>query len=488
MDFLTSPTFWIKLAQFLLSISFLVLIHEAGHCIVAKLNHVRVEKFYMFFNVGMSVFRMKKFDGKWHFQFFHRNEEKDEWDTKDPDNTEWGIGWLPLGGYCAIAGMVDETHDADQLGKEPQPWEFRSKNAWQRLSIIIAGITVNFIAALILFSAIFYTWGETVLPLKNAQQGLYFSEVFLNEGFEQGDQIMRIDSVVPYTLSEAVNALIIEGKRHVVVARGDQEVALEMSETLGQKFLAAQQEFDKKERAHQKADASYYKRSFVAISEAYPMVIDSVLPMHAGDFAGLQKGDSVVMLAGVMTPTFFEVDNQLVQHPCDSVAIGFYRAGEYMETKAFIGDQCRLGVVVLSKYHFCELETREYGFWESIPKGIAHGWKVLVDYVKQFRLVFTKEGAQSLGGFVAIGNLFPSLWSWEAFWTMTAFLSIILAFMNFIPIPGLDGGYILFLLVEILTGKQPSDKFLEKANNVGFWLLIALLIFANGNDLIRIFF
>lgn len=488
MDFITSPIFWIKFIQFILSISFLVLIHEAGHCIVAKLNHVRVEKFYMFFNAGFSLFRMKKFDGRWHFRFLCRNEEKDEWVTKEPDNTIWGIGWLPLGGYCAIAGMVDETHDANELSKEAQPWEFRSKNVWQRLSIIIAGITVNFIAALILFAAIFYSWGETVLPLKNATNGLYFDEVFLNEGFEQGDQILLIDSVAPYTLSEAVNSLLIDGQRNVVVQRGEEQVALTLSKDFGQKFLAAQQAFDKIEREHKHRDKTYTKRRYVPIAEAMPMIVDSVIPMHAGAFAGLMKGDTIQAIDGVRTPTVSEVQNELAKHPYDSITIVVAGADGGRELNAFIGEHTELGIVMVGSYAYFRYETREYGFWESVPKGIAHGWSVLVDYVKQFKLVFTKEGAQSLGGFVAIGDLFPSMWSWHAFWNMTAFLSIILAFMNFLPIPALDGGYILFLIVEMITGKQPSDKFLEKANNVGFWLLIILLIFANGNDLFKAFF
>ena len=488
MAFLTSPTFWIKLVQLLLSISFLVLIHEAGHCLIAKLNKVRVEQFYMFFNPYFSIFRMKKFDGQWHFQFFHRNEEKDEWAEQEPDNTIWGIGWLPLGGYCAIAGMVDETHDADQLAAEPQPWEFRSKNVWQRLSIIIAGIVVNFITALLLFAIIFYTWGDTRLPLKNATNGLYYSEVFTRQGFEQRDKILLVDSLQPETLSDVLEWMVIEGKRHVTVQRGDSVFQLVMSERLGQDFLAAQQTFDRNERDHARRDDTYRKESFIPLSEYFPMVVVDAAENYPAALAGLQTGDSIVSIDGIATPSYYEVQNELAKHPVDSITIGYYREGAYQEAQAFIGDQCLLGITAQPKTVFCPVETVYYGFWQSIPKGIAHGWNVLVGYVKQFRLVFTKEGAQSLGGFAAIGNLFPAQWSWYGFWYMTAFLSIILAFMNFLPIPGLDGGYILFLLVELITRKKPSDKFLEVANNIGFWLLIALLIFANGNDVLKIFF
>ena len=488
MDFLTSPTFWIKLIQFLLSISFLVLIHEAGHCIVAKLNRVRVEQFYMFFNPVFSIIRMKKFDNKWHFQFFHRNEEQDDWLTKEPDNTIWGIGWLPLGGYCAIAGMVDETHDANQLGAEPQPWEFRTKNVWQRLSIIIAGITVNFIAALIIFSVIFYTWGETRLPLNNVTQGLYYSKVFTSQGLQQRDKILMVDSMVPETTGDLLEWIVIEGKRHLVIQRADSVFPITLSESTGQDFLAASSAFDKVEREHVRNDHTYRKLPYVGMAEYYPMVIAQTMEGFPAELALMHPGDSIVSIAGIVTGCVYEVQHELRKHPMDSITIGFYRAGEPLETRAFIGDQCYLGIAMEPISSFYALETTHYSFWQSIPKGIQYGWNKLVEYVKQFRLVFTKEGAQNLGGFVAIGNLFPARWSWYSFWYMTAFLSLILAFMNFLPIPALDGGYILFLLVELVMGRKPSDKFLEVANNIGFWLLIALLIFANGNDLLRIFF
>ena len=488
MDFLSSPTFWIKTLQLLLSLGFLVFVHELGHCLIAKLFHTRVEKFYLFFNPRFSLFRMKKFDGKWHFAFLSKNtDENDEW-SKHPENTEWGIGWLPLGGYCAIAGMVDETHSADELSKEPQPWEFRAKNVWQRLLIISGGILVNFITALLLFIIILYTWGEQVLPLKNMPQGLYYCQSFLQQGFQQRDRIVLIDGEEPYVLADVIEKVVIEGKTPVVVQRGDSLVELNISEDLGKRFLAEQQDFDRAERDHHRADNTYRARSFVGLSPYYPMVIAAVQEGHAAHLAGIETGDSIVSINGIVTPSFFEVQAELKKHPCDSIQVGLVRKGEYLQKGAFIGDQCLLGVMTEPMLSFCTTETREYGFWESIPAGIRHGWEKLVQYIKQFRLVFSKEGAQSVGGFGAIGSLFPSMWDWQSFWYMTAYLSLILAFMNFLPIPALDGGYILFLLVEIITRKQPSDKFLEKANEVGFWLLIALLILANGNDLLKIFF
>ena len=478
----------IQAIQLILALAFLVMIHELGHFTFAKIFHVRVEKFYLFFNPWFSLARFKKFNGKWHYKFFSKNvKEDDEW-AKHPENTEWGIGWLPLGGYCAIGGMVDETHKSEDLSTEVQDWEFRSKPAWQRMLIILGGILVNFVAALIIFGALLFHYGTDTLPLRNVDSGLYYSEILQNEGFEQHDKILTINNEEPQDLSDVMQWLIIEGRRNVVVQRGEDTLALVMSEDLGTRYLALQNEHDRIERNKARNDKSYTKRPFILVTEYIPFIVDSVMPNNAAYYAGIQKGDSVVAVNDVPTPCQVEVTQELRKHPCDSVTISFYRNGEPMEARMFIGDQGAMGVFVKTKYQFFETEHQDYTFWQSIPAGIKYGWDILVVYVKQFRLVFTKEGAQSVGGFGAIGNMFPSVWNWFAFWHMTAFLSIILAFMNFLPIPALDGGYILFLLVEMITRRKPSDKFLEKANEVGFWLLIALLILANGNDIIKFFF
>ncbi len=476
----------IQAIQLILALSFLVLIHELGHFTFAKIFKVRVEKFYMFFNPWISLVRFKKFEGKWHVKFFAKNEDE-EW-AKYPDNTEWGIGWLPFGGYCAIGGMVDETHKTEDLAAEPQPWEFRSKPAWQRLLIILGGILVNFIGALVIFTILFWHWGQDTMPLRNVTTGLYYSEILQAEGFEQQDKILTIDGVEPETLSDAVQAIIIEGKRNVVVLRGTDTVALTMSEDLGTRYLAAQNAFDRVEREKSRADKSYTKQHYVLITEWIPFVVDTVIPEMPAAYAGIEKGDSLVAVDGVPTPCAVMVTLELQKHPCDSITIDYYRAGEQQTAHLFIGDQAKMGVAPRNQLAYFELEHTDYNFFEAIPAGIEYGWNILAMYVKQFRLVFTKEGAQSLGGFGAIGSMFPSAWSWYLFWHMTAFLSVILAFMNFLPIPALDGGYILFLLVEMITRRKPSDKFLEIANEVGFWILIALLVLANGNDILKIFF
>lgn len=474
----------VQAIQLLLALSFLVLIHELGHFTFAKIFHVRVEKFYMFFNPWTSIVRFKKFDGKWHVKFFAPNEDE-EW-NKHPETTEWGIGWLPFGGYCAIGGMVDETHSTEDLAAEPQEWEFRSKPAWQRLLIIMGGILVNFIGAIVIFILMLWTWGQSTLPLRNVTTGLYYSQIMLDEGFEQQDKILTVDGEEPGTLGEAVKAMIIEGKRHITVLRGNDTIQLTLSEDLGTRYLAKQNAFDKAEREKARSDKNYQKRRYTLVAEWIPFVVDSVLPDNSAAFAGIEKGDSIVAVNGVATPCNILLMEELQRYPCDSVTVEFYRHGELMTTRAFLGDQCKLGIV--PKFDIFAFEQTDYTFWQAIPAGIQYGWDILAMYVKQFRLVFTKEGAQSVGGFGAIGSMFPSQWSWYLFWHMTAFLSIVLAFMNFLPIPALDGGYILFLLVEMITRRKPSDKFLEKANEVGFWILIALLVLANGNDILKLFF
>lgn len=473
----------IQAIQLILALSFLVLIHELGHFTFAKIFHVRVEKFYLFFNPWRSLLRLKFFDGRWHVKVFSANEDE-EW-GKHPETTEWGIGWLPFGGYCAIAGMVDETHSTEDLAAEPQEWEFRAKPAWQRLLIILGGILVNFIGALVIFTMLFWHWGRDTLPLRNVDGGIYYSEILRQEGFQQQDKIVTINGIEPEYLQDVMHALIIEGQRNVVVLRGEDTVALRMSEDLGTRYLAMQNEFDRQERAKARADKNYRKRHYVLMAEWMPFVVDSVLPENAAAYAGIEKGDSIVAIAGVPTPCNVLVTEELERHPCDSITVDYFRAGQLCTTRAFIGDQCKLGIVPRIDFRY---EHTDYSFWQAIPAGIRYGWDILAMYVKQFRLVFTKEGAQSLGGFGAIGSMFPSVWSWYLFWHMTAFLSIILAFMNFLPIPALDGGYILFLLVEMITRRKPSDKFLEKANEIGFWLLIILLVVANGNDILKIFF
>ena len=508
--------------QLILALSILVVIHELGHFCFARLFKTRVEKFYMFFNPTFSILRAKKINGKWQIKFFARNVEdtsvvvkdemgnekkdekgnlirrpmtedelaalpEDDW-RRYPDNTEWGLGWVPFGGYCAISGMVDETKAATDLPSEPQPWEFRSKNVWQRLCIIIGGILVNFISALFIFGMLLFHWGKDEMPLSQINTGLYYSDILLDEGFQQQDKILQINGIEPAQLGDVVNAIILQGQRDVLVLRGNDTVALTMSQDLGIRYLALQNEYDREQREKERADKSYVKKDFVLLSYYMPFMIDSVLPGGAAAFANMQKGDSIVGINGLSGLCQVQIANELAKYPCDSVTLEFYRDGQPMQAQLFIGDQAMIGVTRVMPWDYYTSVHTSYTFFQAIPAGIAYGWDLLVMYVKQFRLVFTKEGAQSMGGFGAISNMFPDVWNWFDFWHMTAFLSLILAFMNFLPIPALDGGYILFLLWEIITRRKPSDKFLEVANTIGFWLLLLLMIFANGNDIFKAFF
>ena len=479
----------IQAIQLILCLSFLVIIHELGHFTFAKIFGVRVEKFYIFFNPYRSLVRFKRYDGCWHFAFFAPNtDENHEW-SKHVESTEWGIGWLPFGGYCAICGMVDETHSADQLAQsKPEPYEFRAKPAWQRLLIILGGILVNFVAAMGIFMALIFHNGTSQLTLQSMERGLYYSDLMLSEGFEQQDRILAIDGVEPETLPDIVQALIIEGKRGVTVLRGGDTIQLEMTEDLGNRYLSTQSAFDRKEREKGRKDESYTAQRYVLIAPYFPMVIDSVLPQTAAAQAGMRAGDSIVAVGGRQALCFQEVTNQLNLHACDTTTVTFVRDSTLCTAEIYLADNPRLGVLVRPVEYYYQPETKEYNILEAIPAGWEYGINYLKMYVKQFRLVFSKEGAQSVGGFGAIGQMFPSTWSWDAFWHMTAIISLILAFMNFLPIPALDGGYILFLLWEMVTRRKPSDKFLERANTVGFWLLIALMVYANGNDFFKFFF
>ncbi|MBP5709740.1 MAG: RIP metalloprotease RseP [Bacteroidales bacterium] len=490
-----------QIVGLLLSLSILVIVHEFGHYCFARLFKTRVEKFYMFFNPWFSLVRMKKIGGRWHFKFFASNVEaalvplkdangntikdengkdqframtdeerktlpQDDW-RRDPDNTEWGIGWLPFGGYCSIAGMVDETKEAGALQSEPQTWEFRTKPAWQRLLIILGGVLVNFVTALVLYTVVLYSWGEEFIPVKNATYGFHFSNVALDAGFQNGDKIVSLDGQDVRDVGTLITTMVIDGTKSVQVERGNDIVEIILPEDFG-KSVVAQSE------------------SRVPVCQFdMPFVIDSVLPGLTAYEAGLKKGDSLVAINDSTIFSFFDFQSQFVEYKGDSIKLSYIREDSLYDVEILLSDKGQIGVAPKPPYAFLKSEKVEYSLLESVPKGIAKGLNTLSSYVKQFKFVFSKEGATQLGGFGTLGSIFPKTWNWEMFWSMTAFLSMALAFMNFLPIPALDGGYILFILVEMITRKKPSDKFLSYANTVGFALLLALLIWANGLDVLR---
>lgn len=440
--------FLVKALQLILSLSILVLVHEFGHFIFARIFKVRVEKFYLFFDPWFSIFKFK---------------------PKNSD-TEYGVGWLPLGGYCKISGMIDESMDKEAMAQPPKPYEFRSKPAGQRLMIMVAGVLFNFLLALFIYSMVLFTWGDTFLPLKNVKAGMDYSETFHNVGFQDGDILLKADDTELERFGEDCFRRVLNAQT-VTVLRGGVETVIPIPEDMAQRVMRDKKGF-----------ASY----------RFPMVVRELGKTESGEspaaVAGLQPGDSIVSINGIVTPSFYEVGEVLAQNKDKDVLVGFYRAGIPQTLTLHTDTAGKMGIYSVSPFDMYQTVTRKYGFFESFPAGVMLGVNTLKGYVSDMKYVFTKEGASSLGGFGTIGSLFPAEWDWHSFWMKTAFLSIILAFMNILPIPALDGGHVMFLLYEVIARRKPSDKFLEYAQVTGMFLLFALLIYANGNDIFRFFF
>lgn len=461
-----------KVLALLLSLTLLVITHEFGHLGIAKLFHTRVRRFYVFFNWKFSIFKAKKFDGKWHFLFFNA-ETPESWNEEnlkeeDKDNTLWGLGWIPLGGYCDIAGMIDETKSADDLASEPQPWEYRSKPAWQRLCMISAGVVVNFISALLIYTCIFAHWGKDELPMRNAMLGYEYHQILLDEGFENGDIIWAIDGKEVTDLTESQQKLLLDKPSNVTLKRGDSLITIPFSD-----------------RVISRVNQERPKRLILGVRS--PFVVKDFVPRSVAKSAGLKIGDSVVSINGDSTPSYTEITAALAENAGDSILIGFYRSNTFQEIAMEVPSSGKIGVQLMKPTELFAVQHTDYNFFQAIPAGISYGCETLGTYVSSLKMLFTKNGAQYLGGFISIGSIFPDEWNWFQFWDITALLAIILAFMNVIPIPGLDGGHILFTLWEMITRRKPSDKFLGRAQTVGLILLLALLVIANGNDIIRLF-
>jgi len=457
--------FLIRLLQFMLAIGLLVLLHEGGHFFFARLFGVWVEKFYLFFDVSI---------GKWDGSLFKTRKEK----VVEGKTTQYGMGWLPLGGYCKIAGMIDESFDTEQMEKPAQPWEFRSKPAWQRLLIMIGGVLVNFLLALFIYSMILFYWGETYIPVKDMTYGMKFNQEAKQLGFKDGDILQSFDGEEFKDFSADLFRNLSEAKQ-VIVKRAGKDVTISLP---GDINLLGMLKTD-----------PVFARPFI------PAQIDSVLAGTPAASIGLQKGDKILALNGKPVDSYNEFTEQIgrlsdmltgAKTPADSLRIRtasiVYARGEQTDTAAVVlTPDLKLGFNNIYLTDMYKPFTREYGFFESIPAGIAYGWNVLAGYVGDLKYVFTADGAKSLGGFGAIGSLFPPMWDWYLFWKMTAFLSIILAFMNILPIPALDGGHVLFLLYEIITRRKPSETFMIRAEYVGFGILILLMVVANLNDILR---
>ena len=448
--------FLIRVLQFMLAISLLVLLHEGGHFFFAKLFGVRVEKFYIFFDWKFSLFKFK---------------------PKNSD-TEYGIGWLPLGGYCKIAGMIDESFDTEQMKQPMQPWEFRAKPSWQRLLIMIGGVLVNFLLALFIYSQILFWWGDTYIPVKDMTLGMKFNQEAKSYGFKDGDILIGTEKKAFKDFSADLYREISEAKR-VDIIRDGKPMSINLPGELNLLGML-------------KADPSF-------VRPLLPAKIDSIIAGSPAEKAGMKAGDKILALNGSPVDSYNEFIDLLgrredmlltAQTQADSlkartVTIVFGNETKTDTASVVLTPELKLGFFAPSMSSIYKPVTTEYSFLESIPAGIKYGWHVLASYVDDMKYVFSAEGAKSLGGFGAIGSLFPPMWDWYMFWKMTAFLSIILAFMNILPIPALDGGHVLFLLYEMITRRKPSENFMIKAEYVGFGILILLMVVANLNDILR---
>ena len=445
-------TFLIRALQLMMSLSLLVIIHEGGHFFFAKLFKVRVTKFYLFFDPWFSLFKFKP-----------KNSE-----------TEYGMGWLPLGGYVQIAGMVDETQNSEDLNHPVEDWEFRAKPAWQRLLIMVGGVMMNFLLALFIYSMILFKWGDQYVSLQDMTYGMEFNERAEEIGFRDGDILLSADDQ-PLERFDVDMLRAITEARVVKVNRGGEEMDVYLPEI---------------------SLLDIAKDSPAFVEPLLPNVVDSVMPGRPFAEVGIRQGDKLLAINGESLSSYNAFVNKLAELRSEAEANGkktadftlIYSRSGVNDTIAVQTDTLFMvgaSSQALADYKVTKLE---YGFFDSFPAGIALGVNTLKGYVNDMKYVFTKEGAKSVGGFGTIGSIFPSVWDWHRFWEMTAFLSIILAFMNILPIPALDGGHVLFLLYEIIARRKPSDKFMERAQMVGMILLFGLLIWANFNDVVRFLF
>lgn len=434
--------------QLLLSLSILVTLHEFGHFWTAKKFGMRVEKFYLFFDAWFSLWKKKI------------------------GETEYGIGWLPLGGYVKISGMIDESMDKEAMAQPPQPWEFRSKPAWQRLIVMLGGVTLNFILGIFLFAMLLWVYGEKFLPNKNIVNGVSCSTLALEMGFKDGDQIVGVgnEKMEKFNSGFVSGKLLFDKIYDVQIIREGQPMTVTVPDSSVVKLPR-------------------YKDTPL-FSPRVPFVAGDFTPTSGAKKAGMEVGDSLVACNGVPAAFFSDFKELVSQHKNEDVKIDLYRKGELKQLTVRTSEEGHIGVVPFGPDRFYEFDRERYGFFAAFPAGIAKSYDFLATQIKAFGQMFTGriKASESLGGFISIGKMFPPVWDWEHFWRMTAVLSLILGFMNLLPIPALDGGHVMFLMFEIVARRPVSEKVLEYAQVVGIILLLGLLIFANGMDIYRVFF
>lgn len=436
----------IKFTLFFISLSLLIVLHEFGHYIAARMFKTKVNKFYLFFD----------------FLFPFSNVLKFTLFKKKLGDTEYGIGWFPFGGYVDIDGMMGDPDD--KLGKAPEPHEFRAKKPWQRLIILAGGITVNFLLAIVIFSFVSWSYGESYLPAKNAKFGIYVDPIGEKIGLRNGDKVVSLDNVPVTDLHKAAVAILLDKPKSIQVERNGEKKSLLIPEGF---------------------DLQVVDKEVMLFDAGFPFVIDSVVPETGAALAGFKKGDRLVSLESDSILFFQQFSRLFKENKGKTVSVGFVRNGKLDSVNLIVKEDGSIGAYYQPQKTYFEISTQEFGFIESWGQGWNRTISVLGNYVKQFRLIFSKVGASKMGGFASIGKMYPSSWDWEAFWTTTAVISVILAFMNLLPIPVLDGGYILFILWEMITGKKVGDKFMQRALTIGMYFVLALLIFSNGNDIVR---
>jgi len=435
---------YIKITQFLLSLSLLIILHELGHFIPAKLFKTRVEKFYLFFDYKFSLFK------------------------KRIGETVYGIGWIPLGGYVKISGMIDESMDKEQMAQPPKPWEFRSKPAWQRLIIMLGGVTVNFILGIFIYIMMFAAWGDDYVAPDDVKEGFYVTDLFKSFGFQDGDKIIKVNNEVPFDVLDVNRHLFLRDVASIEVSHpdGNNEV-IELPEDVGLQMWQSGNMEPFNPRIH--------------------AILDSIVPDTPADLGGLRKGDVITSLNDQEIQYWDQFVSVVLNNPKnDEIKVTVDRDGRSETFMIAPDEDQKLGVYPEGYTEdVIQVSHKKYSFSESIGPGFSKAYWTLKDYMGQFKYVFTKKGATQLGGFITIGNIFPASWNWKAFWSITALLSIMLGFMNLLPIPALDGGHVVFTLFEMISGRKPSDKFLEYAQITGFVILVSLLLFANGNDIYK---
>jgi regulator of sigma E protease len=431
-----------QVAQFILSLSILIVLHELGHFIPAKLFKTRVEKFYLFFDPWFSLFKVKK------------------------GETEYGLGWLPFGGYVKISGMIDESMDLEQMAQPPQPWEFRAKPAWQRLIIMLGGVTVNVLLGIFIYAMILFAWGEEYLPTQNVKYGVAVDSLGYKMGLRDGDMILSVNQQPVISINRVPYEVLINKAKTIEVERNGQRLSIPVSDDNLSEMIRTKARL---------------------VEPRIPFDVDSIYADSPGEKAGIKKNDRIIALNDISTPYFNDFVKAIEPYKNKMIRVTLLRGKDTITVKPVVSKD---GAILVGPYknydHYFEITTKTYSLAASFPAGISKAVETFSSYIKQMKVIFTVKGAhKEVGGFMAMTQQMSKTWDWQHFWTFTAFVSIVLAIMNILPIPALDGGHVMFLLYEVITRRKPNEKFLEYAQYVGIFIVLSLLIYANGNDIVR---